>query len=74
MVYAMLYAENADIVGTYDSFEAAASDLAEFVNAHPGVQDEIGLRRYADGKPVGEFMPASEVAEGKLAQQHLIGN
>ena len=74
MVYAMLYAENADIVGTYDSFEAAAQDLAEFVNSHPHLQDEIGLRRYADGKPSGDFMPATEVVAGKLAQQHLIGN
>jgi hypothetical protein len=31
MVDAMLYAENVDIVGTYETLEAAACDLTELV-------------------------------------------
>jgi hypothetical protein len=65
----MLYAESADIVGTYDSFEAAADDLAEFVNAHPALADEMGLRPYLDGRPAGDFMPASEVAAHARSHQ-----
>lgn len=71
MVYAMLYAENADIVGTYDSRDAALADLATFANQHPELQDEIGLRPYQDGRPVGEFESAMELLGGQLAQQHL---
>jgi hypothetical protein len=69
----MLYAENADIVGTYESLESAAHDLAEFVNAHPELEHEIGLRAYVDGAPVGDFMPARDVIADRIAQQHLIG-
>ena len=67
MTYAMLYAENAEILGTYESFESAADDLARYVNEHssdqPGLEAEIGLCKYVDGRPVGNFMPAREIAK-----------
>jgi hypothetical protein len=61
MVYAMLYAENVDVVGTYDSFQTAARDLAEFAAANPDLQHEIGLRPYLAGVPAGRFIPLREV-------------
>lgn len=61
MVYAMLYAENVDMVGTYGSFETAARDIAEFAAANPDLQHEIGLRPYLEGRPAGRFLSAREV-------------
>lgn len=72
MVYAMLYAENGDVVGTYESYAAALDDLAAFVNEHPGLQDEVGLRPYENGRPAGEFEPASDLVSDRIAQGHLV--
>jgi hypothetical protein len=72
MTFAMVYAENGDIVGTYASREAAMRDLVAFVRMHPQLQDEIGLRPYENGRPAGEFQSASVlVGEEALAQPHL---
>lgn len=72
MIYAMLYAETGDIVGTYESREGAIADLIAFVREHPQLQDEVGLRPYADGRPAGDFQSASElIGEDALAQPHL---
>lgn len=72
MTFAMLYAENGDIVGTYASRDAAMSDLVAFVRKHPELQDDIGLRPYENGSPAGEFQSASVlVGEEALAQPHL---
>jgi hypothetical protein len=72
MIYAMLYAENGDIVGTYDSRERAMADLVAFVREHPELQDEIGLRPYDEGRPAGDFESAAElVGEDALVQPHL---
>jgi hypothetical protein len=73
MTYAMLYAENGDIIGTYASRERAMRDLVAFVHKHPELQDEIGLRPYNRGRPAGEFESASTlVGEDALAQPHLL--
>ena len=58
MVYALIYPENADIVGTYPSREEARTELAQFVGEHPELRAEIGLRAYEDGLPSGDFIPA----------------
>jgi hypothetical protein len=71
VVYAMLYAENADIVGIYDSRDAALADLLAAVTAEPELRDELGLRALEDGRPVGEFQSASELLGDRLAQQQL---
>ena len=60
---AMLYAENGDIVATYDSFPEAVKDLMDFLGENPRLQDDIGLRVYKDGKPLSRFLPASAVVE-----------
>jgi hypothetical protein len=72
MTYAMVYAENGDIVGTYASEDEAVHKLAAFVNEHPDLQDEIGLRPYKQGRPAGDFRPASEVLADTIRQQHLV--
>jgi len=60
MAYALIYPENADIVGTRPSWEAARSELAQFVGEHPELRAEIGLRAYAQGLPAGDFIPADQ--------------
>jgi hypothetical protein len=73
MIYAMIYAENGDIVGTYGSRKRAMHDLLAFVRQHPELQDDIGLRPYEGGRPAGDFESASAlVGEGALAQPHLL--
>jgi hypothetical protein len=72
MVYAVVYAENGDVVATYDSQAEAVRDLKEFVAGNPRLQDEMGLRPYENGVPAGDFKSASDVLGDKLAQRHLV--
>jgi hypothetical protein len=73
MTSAMLYADDASVVATYTSRDEALAALRAFVDKHPEVQDEIGLRAYEDGKPAGDFQHASKlVGEEALAQPHLL--
>ena len=65
---AMLYFENADIIGMYESWDLAREDLAAFVHEHPEVSDEVGLRIFEDGVPAGEFVLASELLGSGTAQ------
>lgn len=71
MVYAMLYADTADIVGTYDSREAALADLATMVAERPDLRDDLGLRALENGGPVGDFESASDLLGDQLPQQQL---
>lgn len=71
MTYAIVYAENADIIGVYRSRDDAVRRLAAFLQQHPDVQDEVGLRPYKDGHPAGAFEAATEVLADALAQPHL---
>jgi hypothetical protein len=71
MTYAMVYAENGDIVGTYASREDAVRRLETFVELHPEVQDEIGLRPYEAGRPVGAYEPATDVLGDRVTHPHL---
>jgi hypothetical protein len=72
MTYAMLYAENADIIGTYKSMDEAMAELAQFVSDHPDLQDDVGLRPYAGGRPVAEFRSATDLLGNRLAQQQFV--
>ena len=72
MVFAMLYAEDSSIVATYQSRESALEALVKFVNAHPHLQDEVGLRAYEGRRPAGDFQAASELVPNALAQPHLL--
>jgi len=72
MTYAMVYAENGDIIGTYGSRDEAVRKLAAFVSAHREVQDEVGLRPYENGRPAGEYEPAVEILRDHVAQRPLV--
>ena len=61
MVYAMLYAENGDVVATYDTWSEAQRKLAAYVRANPDMDNEIGLRPYESGRPAGDFRSAVEI-------------
>ena len=67
MVYAMLYAENADVVGTYESRDAALADLATFANQHPNkvtyIQPILDVLDYSPTKL--ENVPDVVMVEGK---------
>jgi hypothetical protein len=72
MVWAVVFIENADIVATYDSRAAAEGTLAKYIGAHPHMVDDVGLRPYEDGRPAGEWEPASDVLADQIAQQQLV--
>ena len=59
MTYAMLYAENGDIIGAYTLRDEAVRRLAEFVERHPEVQDDVGLRSYEGGLQPAPTSPRS---------------
>jgi hypothetical protein len=71
MTYAMVYAENGDVVGTYASREDAVERLAAFIDLHPEVQDDIGLRPYEQGLPAGPYESAVDVLGDRVSHQHL---
>lgn len=71
MTYVMLYAENGDVIGTYATRQDAVRKLASFIEQHPEVQDDVGLRPYEDGRPSGEYQPATEVLGEQVTHQHL---
>jgi hypothetical protein len=58
VLFALLYADNSDIVGTYSSRDEALAELASFVAEHPELHDDVGLRPYHDGRPAGDFRSA----------------
>jgi hypothetical protein len=72
MTYAMVYAENGDIIGTYGSRDEAVRKLAAFVTKHREIQDEVGLRPYENGRPAGAYEPAVEVLGDHVAQRPLV--
>jgi hypothetical protein len=72
MTYAMVYAENGDIIGTYASRGDAVQKLAAFVSEHPSIQDEVGLRPYENGRPAGPYEPAIEALGENVSRRHLV--
>jgi hypothetical protein len=71
MTYVMLCAEHGDVIGTYATREDAICKLATFIEQHPEVQDDVGLRPYEDGRPSGEYQAATEVLGEQVTYQHL---
>jgi hypothetical protein len=71
MMYAMVYAENGDVVGMYHSREEAVERLAEFIELHADIQDDIGLRPYDRGLPAGPYEAAVDVLGDRVIQKHL---
>jgi hypothetical protein len=72
MTYAMVYAENGDIIGTYGSRDEAVRKLAAFISENREVQDEVGLRPYQNRRPAGAYEPALEVLGDHVAQRPLV--
>ena len=72
MTYALICAENGDIIGTCASRADAIRWLAVSVQLHPEIQDEIGLRPYESGRPAGAYESAIEVLGDRMTDQHLI--
>jgi hypothetical protein len=71
VVFALLYADNSDIVGTYSSRDEALAELASFVAEHPELQDDVGLRPYQDGRPADDYQSATDLLSGQIAQPPL---
>lgn len=71
MKYAVIYSENADVVGMYDSLAEATHVLERLVAARPGIEDEVGLRPYEAGRPAGAFKTAAVFLGDRIPQQHL---
>jgi hypothetical protein len=71
MTYAMVYDENGDVVGMYPSREDAVERLAAFIELHPEIQDDIGLRPYERGLPAGPYESAVDVLGDRVIHQHL---
>jgi hypothetical protein len=65
---AMLYLENADIIGTYESWDEARDELVAFVHEHPAIARDVGLRAFEDGLPSGEFVLASQLLQSDTEQ------
>jgi hypothetical protein len=55
----------------YDSRDAALADLATMVAERPDLRDELGLRAFENGGPVGDFQAAGELLASQLAHQQL---
>ncbi len=72
MICAMVYAENGDVVATYQTWAEAEQKLAAYVTAHPEIENEIGLRPYESGRPSGDFRSALEILGDHIAQRHLV--
>jgi hypothetical protein len=68
----LVSAENSDVIATYASRDEALQALAKFVEANPRVQDELGLRIYEHGRPVGAWESASQLLGEHVAQRHLV--
>ena len=71
MTYAMVYAENGDVVGMYTSRKDALERLAAFIELHPEIQDDIGLRPYEGGLPAGPYEAAVDLLGDRVTHQHL---
>lgn len=72
MTYAVIYADNADIHGTYATRADAVRVLREIVGHKPELADEVGLRPYSDGRPAGPFEAASDVLRDTIGQQQQL--
>jgi hypothetical protein len=55
----------------YASREEAIERLAEFIEIHPEIQDDIGLRPDERGLPAGPYEAAVDVLGSRVAHQHL---
>ncbi len=58
-MYALIYTENADVLGTYDSLSAVRDEVGQLERAQPGIEEELGLVDLDEsGRPVGDVRPA----------------
>ncbi len=63
MTYRLIYVDNGDVVGAYDSHEDAHGALARFLEQHPHLDDEICIQQIdASGRPIGDAEVGIDVA------------
>ena len=63
MTYAVIYAQNGELVADFDSQDEAVEALREYVADNPSAGDQVGLMEFDDyGQPASEFVPASTLA------------
>jgi len=60
MVYALIYPENADIVGTDRSPEEARSELAQCIGKPPSFERRSVFAHTSKASPVADFIPADQ--------------
>lgn len=66
MTYAIMHAQNGELIADFDSHDEAVEALREYVAEYPSVIDQVGLVEFDDsGHPAGEFVPASALASGR---------
>ena len=58
MVYALVYAEHADLIEDFDSYDEAKATLDAFVADHPDIAHRVGILPFDDDGAPGEFEPA----------------
>jgi hypothetical protein len=60
MTYAVVYAQNGELVADFDSQGEAVEALRDYIADYPSVSEQVGLMVFDDeGHPAGEFVPAS---------------
>ena len=70
MTYAVIYAENGELVADFDSEDAARDALREYVAEYPSVSERVGLMAFDDdGHATSDFVSASAlgIAEAEPA-------
>ena len=64
MAYALLYVDNASVLRTYDTLDAASDALNAFVEEHPDVRDEVALLELDErGHGAGDYIFAESHSE-----------
>ncbi|HEY1518948.1 MAG TPA: hypothetical protein VGF91_21135 [Solirubrobacteraceae bacterium] len=57
MAYAILYVDNASVIGTFDGPSEGVEALNAFVAEHPEVRDEVALLELdSQGRGVGDYV------------------
>jgi hypothetical protein len=71
VIFAVVHTENWDVIRTYKSRSEAVEHLAAIVDEEPRLSEDVGIRPFDNGRPAGDFEPASEVLGERLTQHHL---
>lgn len=61
VIYQVIDLEYGDVLAQYDSFDEAKRRLVDFVEEHPGREDELGVGSIDDTGRAVELVTASEL-------------